>query len=58
VLDSILRQAGVPHYIRPYSDASYKGSWRFVDAWGKVECPPEREAQVRKILEELREEAR
>jgi hypothetical protein len=57
LLEAILREAGVPHFIKVYRDAGFNGSWHFVDAWGQVECAAEDEAQVREILDGIRKQA-
>jgi quinol monooxygenase YgiN len=54
LLEAILRERGVPHYIKVYRDASFKGSWSFIDAWGHVECAEEHEEEVRRVLEGIR----
>ncbi|MBN1837121.1 MAG: hypothetical protein JW820_14795 [Spirochaetales bacterium] len=54
LLGALLREAGIPHYIKAYRDPGFQGSWRFIDAWGHVECSPEHEEQVREILEGVR----
>jgi hypothetical protein len=54
LLEALLREAGIPHYLKIYRDPSFKGSWNFIDAWGHVECPAEHEEEVRKLLEGLR----
>jgi hypothetical protein len=55
LLEAILREAGIAHFIKAYRDPAFKGSWSFVDAWGHVECPPEHARGVRQILEDLRD---
>ena len=54
LLEAILRESGIPHYIKAYHDPSFKGSWSFIDAWGHVECSPEHEDEIREILEGVR----
>ena len=54
LLEALLREAGIPHYIKAYRDPGFKGSWNFIDAWGHVECAPEHEERVREILEGAR----
>ena len=56
LLDSLLEQEDIPHYIKEYRDPSFKGSWHFVDAWGHVECPGEFRERIISILEAVREE--
>jgi hypothetical protein len=39
ILDDILKQDGVPHFIRSYQDRAYGGLWQFQQGWGCVEMP-------------------
>jgi hypothetical protein len=54
LLEALLEQAGIPHYIKAYRDPGFDGSWSFVDAWGHVECSADDEETVRRILRGLR----
>jgi len=54
LLEAILREAGIPHYLKAYRDPSFKGSWSFVDAWGHVECSADHHGKILEILEGLR----
>jgi hypothetical protein len=39
ILDDILDQDGVPHFIRSFQDRAYGGLWQFQQGWGFVEMP-------------------
>jgi hypothetical protein len=54
LLEAILREAGIVHFIKAYRDPGFRGSWSFVDAWGHVECSAADEETVREILRGLR----
>jgi len=58
LLEAILREAGIGHYLKAYLDPAFGSSWSFVDAWGHVECSEVDEPRVREILEGLRSPGR
>ena len=54
LLEALLTEEGIPHYIKSYRDLAYGGIWKRNVAWGQVECPAEQRERVRAILEGLR----
>jgi hypothetical protein len=55
LLQALLEQEGIPHYVKPYRDPGRAGIWTFNPAWGQVECAAEDREQVKRLLEGLRE---
>lgn len=54
-LESVLREEGIPHFIRTFADAAYDGLHQIQLGWGRVETPKEYRARIRQLLTELRE---
>jgi hypothetical protein len=54
LVETILRQDGVPHFIRSYHDRAYDGIWQFQMGWGQVETPVEYMGGIRALLSLLR----
>jgi hypothetical protein len=55
LLDALLDEEGIPHYIRSYSDLAFDGLYQMEQGWGTVETPEEYRDRVRELLAELRE---
>jgi hypothetical protein len=58
LLQSLLEQEGIPHYVKAYRDPARDGVWTFNTAWGHVECAAEHRGRVNRILADLRESRR
>ena len=56
VLESLLDDEDIPHYVRSFHDSAYDGLFQTELGWGYVETPKEREAEVRRLLEGIRGE--
>ena len=54
LLETVLKEENIPHYIRSYSDLAYDGIYQFQLGWGCVEAPKEYRDRIRTLLEELR----
>jgi hypothetical protein len=54
LLDAMLQQDGVPHFVRSYQDRAYGRLWQFQSGWGYVETPTRYASGVRALLELLR----
>jgi hypothetical protein len=55
LLQALLEQEGIPHYVKPYRDPGRDGVWTFNTAWGQVECAAEHRERVKQLLEGLRQ---
>ncbi|NWF53953.1 MAG: hypothetical protein HXY45_04070 [Syntrophaceae bacterium] len=53
LLDSVLNERNIPHRIRSYYDSAYNGIFQTQKGWGIVLAPPEFEAEVLSIYEDL-----
>ena len=57
VLDSLLREDGVEHYLKSYQDAAYDGLFQRSGGWGAVYAPASLGGVIRRLLEEIRRQA-
>jgi hypothetical protein len=53
LLQSLLDEKGIPHYVKAYRDPARDGIWTFNTAWGHLECAAEHRGLVRQILADL-----
>ncbi len=54
MLESILRDMGIPHAIRTYHDFAYDGLFQMQKGWGCVEAELDRKTEVEEVLLSLR----
>jgi hypothetical protein len=54
LLDLMLQEDGVPHFVRSYHDRAYDGLWQFQEGWGYVETPARYASGVKVLLELIR----
>jgi hypothetical protein len=57
LLGSLLREEGIPHFMKVYSGPAFEGLWTYKDSWGHVDAPQEYRQRIRELLEEIRESA-
>jgi len=57
LMDQILREDGIPHYMRSYHDRVYDGIWQFQHGWGEIETPVRYANGVRALLTLIRSNA-
>ena len=55
LLEAILLEEGIPHYIRTFADAAYDGIHQMQLGWGRVEAPDEYSGRITELLQEIRE---
>lgn len=55
LLESVLKERGIPHALRSYHDTAYDGLFQAQKGWGVVTAPEDRQAEVLEVLEDLRE---
>ncbi len=55
LLESVLKERGIPHYIRTYHDAAYDGIWQEQRGWGVVEAPESYRDVITGIYNDLSE---
>ncbi len=54
LLESILKERGIPHLIRSYYDSAYDGIFQAQKGWGHLEAPEEFEDEIKTIYESVR----
>ena len=55
LLESVLKEQGIPHYIRTYHDSAYDGIWQDQIGWGVVEAPEDYRDVIIGIYNDLSE---
>jgi predicted DNA-binding transcriptional regulator len=58
LLESILKERGIPHLLRSYYDTAFDGLFQTQKGWGYISAPPEFSKDIEEILTELRKEKR
>ena len=54
LLDLMLKEDGVPHFVHSLNDRAYDGLWQFQEGWGYVETPARFASGVRALLDLIR----
>ena len=54
VLESILKERMIPHWIHSYHDTAFDGLYQAQKGWGYVSAPDEFSEEVKEILSDLR----
>jgi hypothetical protein len=57
LLDSILMERNIPHFMRSYYDTAYDGLFQTQKGWGYVSAPERYREEITEILADLRKEA-
>jgi hypothetical protein len=53
LLESLLKERGIPHIIRSYHDSAYNGLWQTRSAWGCLEANEENREEIMSIFREM-----
>jgi hypothetical protein len=53
LLDSILTERDIPHFIKTYHDSAYDGIYQSQKGWGRVESPEEYKQEIMEIYASL-----
>jgi hypothetical protein len=53
ILESVLKEQGIPHVIRSYHDSAYDGLFQVSKGWGCVEAPKKFKSRILDILNDL-----
>lgn len=56
LLESVLNERGIPHFIGSYHDAAYDGIFQFQMGWGFIDAPISYKDEILEIIEELRKQ--
>jgi len=54
LLESVLKERGIPHFLRSYHDTAYDGLFQAQKGWGLVTAPEDRLREILEILQDLR----
>ena len=54
LLESILKERLIPHYLRSYYDTAYDGLYQTQKGWGYVSSPAQYKEDILEILSDLR----
>lgn len=54
LLEGILKEKGIPHFIRSYHDTAYDGLFQMVTGWGEILAPSSYKKEIEEIVEEIR----
>jgi hypothetical protein len=54
ILESMLKQHGIPHVMKTYHDAAYDGIFQDMKGWGHVEAADEHRSEILALLADLR----
>ncbi len=56
LLESVLKERGIPHFLRSYHDTAYDGLFQAQKGWGVVTAPEDRLEEILEILQDLRKD--
>ena len=54
LMESILKEKGIPHRMRSFHDTAYDGLFQFQKGWGEIFAPPELKEEILEILTAVR----
>ena len=54
IVDSILTERRIPHFLRSYYDAAYDGIYQMQKGWGALYAPEEWRSDIVEILDDFR----
>ena len=57
LLESILKERGIPHRMRSYHDTAYDGLFQTQKGWGIINAPESYGEEIREILSDVRNQA-
>lgn len=54
LISEILKEEGIPHYVRSYHDSAYDGIYQAQRGWGHIEASDQFHDQVAQIIADVR----
>lgn len=54
LIEGILKEKGIPHFIRSYHDTAYDGLFQVLTGWGEILAPSSYKEEIEEIVEEIR----
>ena len=58
MLESILKERGIPHPLKSYYDTAFDGLYQTQKGWGHISSPDQYSKEIKAILSDLRKTAR
>ena len=56
LMESILKEKGIPHRMRSFHDTAYDGLFQFQKGWGEIFAPRELKEEILDIIAVVRSE--
>ncbi len=53
LMDSVLKERGIPHLIVSFHDSAYDGLFQTQKGWGVIRAPKEFEGEIKAIYEDI-----
>jgi hypothetical protein len=53
LLANMLKNRGIPHYVRTYYDSAYDGLFLVQKGWGYIEAPEEYKEEILQVYDDL-----
>lgn len=57
MMESILKEAGIPHLLKSYYDTAFDGLYQTQKGWGQIRAPEKFSEKIKEILSDLRKNA-
>ncbi|ADD02523.1 DUF2007 domain-containing protein [Thermoanaerobacter sp. CM-CNRG TB177] len=54
LIEGILKEKEIPHFIRSYHDTAYDGLFQVLTGWGEILAPSSYKEEIEEIVEEIR----
>ncbi|MGH2331060.1 hypothetical protein [Thermoanaerobacter mathranii] len=54
LIEGILKEKEIPHFIRNYHDTAYDGLFQVLTGWGEILAPSSYKEEIEEIVEEIR----
>ena len=58
MLESILKERGIPHLLKSYYDTAFDGLYQTQKGWGHISSPDQYSKEIKDILSDLTKTAR
>jgi len=58
MLESILKERGIPHLLKSYYDTAFDGLYQTQKGWGHISSPDQYSKEIKDILSDLKKTAR
>ena len=58
MLESILKERGIPHLLKSYYDTAFDGLYQTQKGWGHISAPDQYSKEIKEILSDMNKTAR